>query len=699
MNTTEIQVNGSNYKVKDLEAQNAIDKVTAILKGNNIGYGANTNSAYYKKIPMLSTQDCYIIGITVETSGNYTVQVGTDMQTSSMVDTIYEGTLTAYKQKLIWLYTPSVSGCEYIRLSSNSVNWYVTVYAAKPLDVDTFYTYTENKRTDQMLEAENATIKGFGVSSGKLIASENQKCVQLFVGTNKTLCISRENKFGIYFTSFFTDGEFVDNMTAYTVTAKTSATNWNNGQYYTISSGSHPYLGILFYDSLNEVSGASMEELLSVIKVQLGTTPTEGTEYYEKVYKYAKFPDEYFAAINEKQETLVSGANIKTINGFDVLGSGDLPISGGGGSGGDAKIAYVPSVTVKVGDELISGNFTLGTGWSGDATNGYTHTTGNTALMTKDVNAENGSLYLLEFDTSVTTVNFVSVGFGDIARELAYNGTSHIVVPLKSDGGLLKIEPSTAFSGTLSNISLKKIQSEGTDKVISIYSVLTDNHTQNFGFWNVLLGKNNAENAVPITRTIAIGYSAMQKMQAGNRNVVLGPFACSEMLSGENNIALGADCLFMVQNGHDNVALGMGAMRNGNGHEYNIALGSSTLKGSEGNPLYGNVAIGKDAMINYLTGNLNVVIGADAGASMQTGNSNVVVGRGADCNGGSNTIVGPAAKVTSGYSQSVAIGHNAQATKSNQMVLGGTGITEVVMCGNKKIIFNQDGTVTWTTIS
>lgn len=38
-------------------------------------------------------------------------------------------------------------------------------------------------------------------------------------------------------------------------------------------------------------------------------------------------------ALNAKQDTLVSGTNIKTINGSSVLGSGDLVISGSGGSG------------------------------------------------------------------------------------------------------------------------------------------------------------------------------------------------------------------------------------------------------------------------------------------------------------------------------------------------------------------------------
>ncbi len=40
------------------------------------------------------------------------------------------------------------------------------------------------------------------------------------------------------------------------------------------------------------------------------------------------------ASIGAKQDALVSGNNIKTINGNSILGSGDLTISGGGGGGG-----------------------------------------------------------------------------------------------------------------------------------------------------------------------------------------------------------------------------------------------------------------------------------------------------------------------------------------------------------------------------
>lgn len=37
-------------------------------------------------------------------------------------------------------------------------------------------------------------------------------------------------------------------------------------------------------------------------------------------------------ALSSKQDTLISGTNIKTINGESVVGNGNLAVSGGGGA-------------------------------------------------------------------------------------------------------------------------------------------------------------------------------------------------------------------------------------------------------------------------------------------------------------------------------------------------------------------------------
>ena len=83
--------------------------------------------------------------------------------------------------------------------------------------------------------------------------------------------------------------------------------------------------------------------------------------------------------ISGKQDKLVSGTNIKTINGTSILGSGDIVISGGGGSSGgsgayaevnhgtsDTTFALTPN-TFHVWDEVASLTLTLGSETSGVA--------------------------------------------------------------------------------------------------------------------------------------------------------------------------------------------------------------------------------------------------------------------------------------------------------------------------------------------
>lgn len=52
---------------------------------------------------------------------------------------------------------------------------------------------------------------------------------------------------------------------------------------------------------------------------------------YNSKYKSSKI-EEILDSVEGKQDKLVSGTNIKTINGTSLLGSGDIVISGGGGS-------------------------------------------------------------------------------------------------------------------------------------------------------------------------------------------------------------------------------------------------------------------------------------------------------------------------------------------------------------------------------
>lgn len=76
--------------------------------------------------------------------------------------------------------------------------------------------------------------------------------------------------------------------------------------------------------NLANLSGTnSGDESTSAIKTKLGAADTDSDGYLTSTD---------WNTFDSKQETLVSGTNIKTINGTSVLGSGDMVISGGANS-------------------------------------------------------------------------------------------------------------------------------------------------------------------------------------------------------------------------------------------------------------------------------------------------------------------------------------------------------------------------------
>ena len=82
------------------------------------------------------------------------------------------------------------------------------------------------------------------------------------------------------------------------------------------------------------------------------------TYFYEKITTYIS------DLLSNKQDTLVSGNNIKTINGESILGSGNITIEGGSGSS-DANVAAVDTqetIDSIDGFKTINGESILGSG-------------------------------------------------------------------------------------------------------------------------------------------------------------------------------------------------------------------------------------------------------------------------------------------------------------------------------------------------
>lgn len=77
------------------------------------------------------------------------------------------------------------------------------------------------------------------------------------------------------------------------------------------------------------------------------------------------------AEVKSKQTSLVSGANIKTINGTSVLGSGDITISGGSGTSDYLSLTNVPFVfSNPTAYSTVMSPMLVGTSSPGDSSSG-----------------------------------------------------------------------------------------------------------------------------------------------------------------------------------------------------------------------------------------------------------------------------------------------------------------------------------------
>jgi hypothetical protein len=148
---------------------------------------------------------------------------------------------------------------------------------------------------------------------------------------------------------------------------------------------------------------------------------------------------------------------------------------------------------------------------------------------------------------------------------------------------------------------------------------------------------------------------------------------------------------------------------NAKNYKNNTGVGAGSLCGSIYNKdRVDNTAVGHEA--GYYGANSNTAVGARAGRYSK-GDRNVFLGaETGDLSetGSDNIFIGYRAKVLSGegtwqeqveHNNSIVIGTNAQATKSNQVVIGNSTQTEMIVLGNKLLKFNSDRTVTWETIT
>lgn len=313
---------------------------------------------------------------------------------------------------------------------------------------------------------------------------------------------------------------------------------------------------------------------------------------------------------------------------------------------------------IPVSTNLLS-TYTLGTGWSvNDGV--FAHSGGNGAIE-YDFHTISGKKYVLslEFADGSNVESGLYAQLGSDANTLVdcYNGSNSMIIGFIGNGQSPKIITSQVLS--ITNIQFREVVS--IENAISIIDYHPINVFASRGedditsYWNIAIGSaetlSHSQNS---TRNIGLGFRSLENLVTGTRNIGLGTFALHKLIKGNRNVAIGADALWYPNYAQENVVIGYGAA---------------------------------NAMNTGMVINENVIIGSRSlPANLSSVTDIVVIGFNAGTAG------------LSSIANSIVLGYNAKATKSNQCVIGNANVSEFIL-GNKKLIFNENGTVTWEPVS
>jgi hypothetical protein len=351
--------------------------------------------------------------------------------------------------------------------------------------------------------------------------------------------------------------------------------------------------------------------------------------------------------LNNKQNTLVSGQNIKTINGETLLGSTNLVVSASPAGqnnqlqynnqnafAGSANLTFDGTTLIAVKDAKIN-QLTIGRG-SGDSDT-------NTAIGNFALNA-NQTPNILSFGpgnnwnagNNVPTDNFfnynnVPTSFGSGATFQTYPTVNVLI----GYGTVYNVSLNTAGVGPSSNAAtILNISKEYIGGANDITVVVTG--------WssieNTAIGKSSMSRNTTGLKNSSLGFETFSYNTSGSRNVAVGHQAMNLSTTGNNSVAVGHQALFNGSTNGDCVSIGyQAAYSAAASSSSNVAIGSSAMR----NHIDGtsNIAVGSSAMFNSATASNSVCIGAAAGYN-KSGNNNVAIGsnafsgyqQGATCN-------------------------------------------------------------------
>ncbi len=258
---------------------------------------------------------------------------------------------------------------------------------------------------------------------------------------------------------------------------------------------------------------------------------------------------------NNKQNTLYSGNNIKTINGNSILGYGNLTVG-------------MP--------DFIEYNTTDKTVWCNGKGDFATNTTfGEGALKAITFGNQNTAIGYFTLQVNTTGTNNVAVGSQALLNNIS--GNSNIAV------GADALRTNTTGD---SNVAI------GKD---ALYA--------NNGGENTAIGRSAMQYNTTGFNNAALGSSALLRNTTGSYSVAVGNASLINATTGSYNTAVGESSLNSTTTGGFNTALGASALYSNTTGTYNTAIG---YNGQSGN-FSGSVILGANAIA---TANNQFVVGS-----------------------------------------------------------------------------------------